>query len=121
MPTVLVVEDDPDLRHFLELMLEEAGYDVCTARDGREALGALDRHAPCLILLDLMMPIMDGRRFREEQLRGRAGRVPIVVVSARHDCTQIAQTIGAAGCVPKPFDMNVLLAIVQRLCPTHSS
>ena len=116
---VLVIEDDADLRHFLELMLEGAGYSVRTASDGGEALKILDQQAPSLILLDLMMPTMDGRRFREEQLRrDRASRVPLVVVSARHDCAQIAETLGAAECVPKPFEVDKLLDIVQRICPT---
>src|SRR5678815_5074292 len=69
-PAVLIVEDQPDLRDLLQFYLHRKGYSVDTAADGREALEKLDNgFNPCVILLDLMMPVMDGTEFRQQQLR----------------------------------------------------
>ena len=63
MPTVLIIEDDPDMRELERTALECWGFDVHVAPNGREGLRVLSEHRPCVILLDLMMPIMDGLTF----------------------------------------------------------
>jgi len=82
---VLVVDDDPDLRTLLRRMLEREGYVVAEADNGRVALTRISERVPGAILLDLMMPEMDGFEFLEELRRDEAGRgIPVIVVTA-HD------------------------------------
>ncbi len=82
--TILVVDDDPATREILRRTLEGEGWRVCEAENGREALEALAEHTPQLILLDLMMPVMDGFEFIEEYRRHEEWhRIPVVVVTAR--------------------------------------
>ena len=77
---VLVVDDDPDILDALSEILEVEGYDVQRARNGREALQRLEQAMPDLVLLDLMMPVMDGWAFARSRARG--ARPPIIVLSA---------------------------------------
>jgi CheY-like chemotaxis protein len=110
---VLVVEDDDDLRWIVAAELEERGHDVAQAADGLQALDAVVRAWPDLILLDMRMPVMDGWRFVSE-LRRRFGRVaPIVVMSAAADARERAREVGAQACLAKPFDLAALLAVVD--------
>src|SRR2546425_5042545 len=114
--TVLVVEDDFDLRDALVPILEYEGHRVVSAANGQEALDRL--HAmppPSLILLDLMMPVMNGEEFRAVQLRDPTlASIPVVVVSAHPSAEERAARIGAAGCVKKPFEIEDLLEQVRR-------
>lgn len=87
-PTIMVVEDDADVLDVIALTLEDHGYSVLVAANGRQALDKLRaaEHRPALILLDLMMPVMDGRQFREAQRRDPAlADVPVVLLSADVD------------------------------------
>jgi DNA-binding response OmpR family regulator len=118
MPTVLVVDDDPDICTMLEVYLTLEGFDVVTACNGREALHQLHDHHPALILLDLMMPVMDGVEFRRHQQREpRLRAIPVLCMSARHDARQIAAQLDIAGCLVKPVDLNTVIAAVRGLCP----
>jgi CheY-like chemotaxis protein len=117
---VLVVEDDQDIRDVLGEFLEINGYRVALAANGAEALRYLKRRregaAPCLILLDLMMPTMDGREF----LARRAGfpeltQIPVVVVTAASDPRAQLADLSATSVLRKPFDLDVLLARVNFL------
>jgi two-component system, chemotaxis family, chemotaxis protein CheY len=118
MPTVLVVDDDPDICTMLEVYLTLEGFDVVTACNGREALQQLHDHHPALILLDLMMPVMDGVEFRRHQQREpRLRAIPVLCMSARHDARQIAAQLDIAGCLVKPVDLNTVIAAVRGLCP----
>ena len=115
-PLVLVVDDDPDSRALLELALSTSGYAVATAGNGRDALSAARRHAPRLILLDLAMPIMDGFTFRIEQLRDEGiASIPVICVSGRHDALRASLGMNVAGCIPKPFDLEVVIARVREI------
>jgi CheY-like chemotaxis protein len=82
-----------------------------------EGLAALREGCPSVILLDLSMPVMDGWRFRHEQQRlpdrDLAG-IPVVVLSALHDCERQAQVLGAVDVIPKPIDFDRMLAVVRR-------
>jgi CheY-like chemotaxis protein len=114
---VLVVEDDPDLRQLVELILESAGYGVKTAEDGQVALERLADGLPCLILLDMRMPRMDGWQFARAFRARYQHRAPIVVVTAAEEAARRAADIGADDHLDKPFDIDDLLRTVARFCP----
>jgi CheY-like chemotaxis protein len=113
---VLVVEDDPDIRELLEEMLDAGGHRVLTASNGREALEVLERVAgPCLVLLDLMMPVMSGFAFLEAvQRRPDHARVSVLLISANAQVEQAARGTGVVGFVKKPFELDDVLALVDR-------
>ena len=112
---VLVVEDDPDIREVLEEMLDAGGHKVLTASYGREALAVLDRvPSPCLVLLDLMMPVMSGFAFLEELTRRPdRERVNVLLISANAQVEQVRSS-GVVGFVKKPFDLDDVLALVDN-------
>jgi CheY-like chemotaxis protein len=112
--TVLLVEDDADLVGLVSILLEEDGYCVKIAGNGREALATLEHDIPDLILLDMKMPIMNGPEFTRE-LEVRHGRqAPIVVLTAAADAHRRAAEVGADAWVGKPFDPGALLSTVRR-------
>jgi len=118
---VLVVEDDADIADALTDILADEGYEVLQAYDGLEALEVLERTTPLpdVILLDLMMPRLDGGGFRERQLADpRFQRVPVVVVSADRMVREKAHAMRAADCLPKPLDPDCLLRVVARITQT---
>jgi CheY-like chemotaxis protein len=117
MPPVLVIEDHADTRHMVEEYLQLHGVTTVGAANGLEGLGALQEYRPSLILLDLNMPIMDGWRFREEQQRltGTLARIPVIVLSALHDCANHAKTLGAIDFLMKPIDLDKLFTLVGRI------
>ena len=111
---VLIVDDDPDIRALLMSVLADDGYDAAAASNGREALELLDRWSADLVVLDLMMPVMDGWTFAQRMREKKSEPVPIVILSAATDLKRHAATIGAAGLIPKPFDLDTLLPIIER-------
>jgi len=112
---VLVVDDDPDILDALSEILEVEGYEVQRARNGREALQRLEQAPPDLVLLDLMMPVMDGWEFARSL--NPDARPPIIVLSADRNVSVKAQEIGALGWLAKPFELSELLAVVRRAIP----
>jgi CheY-like chemotaxis protein len=115
-PRVLVVDDDSMIRVTLAEALEDEGYKVETAGHGREALEVLGGWRPDVIILDLMMPIMDGWAFRAEQMRrGLAENVPVVVLSAARTAGDAARALAAQEWVQKPFDFDALLNSIARV------
>ena len=113
---LLLVEDDEDIRDALLRSLEAEGYRVTPAANGVEALDRLqDSTEYGLILLDLMMPVMNGEQFRAEQVKAsQLARIPVVVLSANRQARQKAAEIGAAACIVKPIDLDALLAAIER-------
>jgi two-component system, chemotaxis family, chemotaxis protein CheY len=112
---VLVVDDDPDILQTLGLCLSSEGYRVLMAANGKEALDILERERPSVILLDLMMPVMDGWQFVAElDHRGRRD-VPLLILSADRSVQGHAQQLRASGHLAKPFDLEELLGKVQQL------
>jgi two-component system response regulator MtrA len=107
---LLLVEDDPSIREITELGLRQAGFRVTSARDGREALVHFRNEPYDLVVLDLMLPTLDGyevcREIRKES------RVPIVMLSARSDTVDVVVglELGADDYVRKPFEMSELVA-----------
>ena len=115
---VLVVDDDPDILDALSEILEVEGYEVQRARNGREALQRLEHTPPDLVLLDLMMPVMDGWEFARSL--DPEVRPPIIVLSADRNVSVKAQEIGALGWLAKPFELSELLAVVRRAIPADT-
>ena len=117
-PTVLIVEDDPDTREMLTSFLQLEGFQTASASNGREALDRLtDDVNADVIVLDLMMPVMDGWQFRQRQVEdARLARIPTIVVSAAGR-DRMAQ-ISADAYLAKPIDMEELLSRVTQLCGT---
>jgi CheY-like chemotaxis protein len=115
-PSVLIVEDDPDTREMIGRFLELEGFTVAFAANGKQALDRLDAGTPtCVILLDLMMPVMDGWEFRRQQIRqARLARIPVVVVSAAGQ--DLIEQIHADHYLTKPLDLEELLRTVTRFC-----
>lgn len=117
--SILIVEDDPDVRGAVAALLEGAGYDVVEAEHGREALDRL--HAAdgsvCLILLDLFMPEMNGWAFREQQMKDpELARIPVLVVSADSQAAKRAITPGVIGALTKPIELDQLLRLIAQYC-----
>jgi CheY-like chemotaxis protein len=114
-PLVLVVDDDPDILDAICDILDAEGYRVSRARHGQEALEQVDSVRPDVILLDLMMPVMDGVAFAQAlRQRPLLRDIPIVVISADGN-PQRAAAVGAAGYLAKPFDIDALLAQVAGI------
>jgi CheY-like chemotaxis protein len=116
-PVLLVVDDHDDSRELLVAMLGALGFDTRTAATGRQALAAAREEVPRLILLDLMMPDMDGVVFRTVQERDPTlADLPVLIVSAHPDAESIARRLGAAGVLRKPVSLAELKSVIQRLC-----
>ena len=111
--TILVVDDDPSILYTVTEILTGEGHDVIRAESGEQALAALSRTRPSLILLDMRMPHMDGWAVARA-LRERDISVPIVVMTAAENAERWAQEIGAAGYLAKPFELDELLRSVER-------
>ena len=112
---VLVVDDDPDILEALSEILEAEGFEIRRARNGKEALERLEPEPPQLILLDLMMPVMDGWEFAQRmRQKPNAAKIPLIVLSADRNVGSKATDIGAVGHLAKPFELNDLLDMVRR-------
>lgn len=117
MPRVLVVDDDPDIRRMLEDVLTDEGHQVRVASNGREALAFVEHQSVDLILLDLMMPVMDGPAFYQAyraHVDDDPGRAPVVVISADRNVREQAAQLGVDSYLTKPFDLDALLDQVER-------
>jgi DNA-binding response OmpR family regulator len=113
--TVLVIDDDRDLLDLVSFALEDEGYKVETAANGREGLEKVRREMPDLILLDMKMPLMDGWQFAQEFHARFDEKAPIVVLTAAENARKRAAEIGAQGWIGKPFDLDDL----SRVVATH--
>jgi two-component system response regulator MprA len=115
---ILVVEDNDDLRQAMRVLLQLEGYTVFTATDGQEALAALRSGLdPCLLILDLTMPSMNGYDFRQEQLQDeRLARIPTIVCSGDGQVADKAHALGAAGFYKKPIEIEEFLQLVSAHC-----
>ena len=113
-PTILVVDDEAAIVELLQAVLEDEGYEVVTAGDGREALVSLAANQVALVLSDVMMPRLDGRELARTMHADPAHRaIPLVLLSAASPA--IVQDTPHAAFVPKPFDLDALLATVAQL------
>ncbi|MFN2432503.1 MAG: response regulator [Gemmatimonadota bacterium] len=111
--SVLVVDDSPAIVETLSTFLTLEGYEVRQAFDGREALESVRVEPPDVIVLDLWMPVMDGRSFlrRLRALPSSTRDVPVVVITA--DPRALAESLSADAVIPKPFEIDSLLRVVN--------
>src|SRR5882672_2877054 len=119
MARILVVDDEPDILLLHRLNLEGAGHDVLLAADGMKALERIDSDSPDCVVLDVMMPVLDGWGVLEA-LQTRATAPPVLVVSAKSAAADIehALTMGARAYLAKPFNSQTLLEEVAKLVAT---
>ena len=111
--TVLVVDDDPGVLEVLELALSAEGYQVVLAHNGREALERAAAKRPNVMLVDLMMPIMDGWQFVRECRKIECyGQTPVIILSAARNVNEAARDLGVQAVVPKPFNLDDLLTLI---------
>jgi CheY-like chemotaxis protein len=111
---VLIVDDDPDMIDTVAMVLEACGYPCRTAMNGREALAAAAEKRPALVLLDMMMPVMNGWECARE-LRARYGHdIRVVALTAAEHAAARARQAGADGVLSKPFSVEALRALVAR-------
>ena len=119
-PSVLIVDDDERLREFVRVNLEAEGYVVREAGSARDGLDALDEEPPDLILLDVMMPEVDGwEMLRRVQERHGVGTIPVIMFSGKVDeqSASDAASRGATGFIGKPFDPRQLIESTRQLLP----
>ncbi len=116
---ILIVDDDEGIRDFVSEVLRDEGYAVNVAATAFEGLELATHSRPSLILLDLYMPLVSGGQFLEKYRSLAAPRAPVVIFTALHDSPQSLGQLGASGFLPKPFDLEELLAIVANYVP-HS-
>jgi DNA-binding response OmpR family regulator len=119
---ILLVEDDRDLAAFMREVLATEGFDVTVAGDGRTGLAALERRSYALVVLDLMLPEMDGIEFRLRQRQHSSQwNTPALVVSAHYNVEKLAGSVGAEGYLAKPFTGEDLTAAVHQVLAAPSS
>jgi excisionase family DNA binding protein len=120
-PTVLIVDDDPKLREYVRVNLEMEGYSVKEAGSADEGLGVLDESTPDLVLLDVMMPEVDGwEMLRRVQERHGVGAIPVIMSSGKVDeqAAEEAASRGAQAFIGKPFNPQELIDQTKQLLPT---
>ena len=118
-PQILIVEDDKDVRDSVAALLDALGFETQAAGDGSEALQLLRATVPrpCLILLDLAMPVMNGEEFLQRQAADAAlADIPVILVSANTDLVEKAASLNVAGALPKPVSLSALDATLARYC-----
>ena len=111
--TVLIVEDDDDLRHIVQWVLEDEGFLVETAKDGREALDRAMARKPSLVLLDMALPIIDGYGVAAGLHETYGDTITILTMTADGHAAEKAKHIGAIGYVSKPFELDTLVNSVR--------
>jgi CheY-like chemotaxis protein len=116
MACVLIVEDDEDVRDFMDVLLRASGYETMTAANGAIGLEMMQHRRPCVVLLDMMMPVMDGWTFRARQLADPdLAPVPVIAVTAAFSPSDVKARLDVR-CLPKPVDFERLLDEVSGAC-----
>src|SRR4051812_7477254 len=117
MQSVLIVDDDAELRDVLAEFLVDEGYEVRSAPNGAAALAALEQGAPSVILLDLAMPVMDGTSFRRRQLADpKLADIPLLVMSANDSVAVVTSELKVWALLPKPVHPEFLLEMLRAIC-----
>jgi len=115
---ILITDDDPVIIELLQVNLEFEGYDVVSAGDGQEAVAKAAEHLPDLVILDIMMPRMDGWTARAELLKNpRTAEIPVIFLSARAQQADLRKgnESGVAAYVTKPFEPVELLDLIAEV------
>ena len=117
----MIVDDDPAIRRVVADILEMSDYEVRMASNGAEALEEVHHEPPAMVLLDLMMPVMDGWEFLRRCRRDETcGALPVAVMSAARDAGAISDELGAAAFLPKPFELDDILTVVNRFAGSYA-
>ncbi|MBD2200846.1 MULTISPECIES: response regulator [Calothrix] len=111
-PKVLIADDDASYRLMLTLILEERGWEVSTANNGREAIRKVLAQKPDLLILDYQMPVLTGGEVYQN-LQSNGIKLPVVLVSSESALEKLASSLGIADFLHKPFDVGELITIVQ--------
>ena len=113
--TILVIDDASDVVELLEFKLKKEGYEIVTAGNGVEGLEKIRLNKPDLILLDIVMPLMDGYTFVQEIKKIKdAANIPIIVVSVKDQMQDLFRIEGVRDFLVKPFAPDVLMARVSK-------
>jgi DNA-binding response OmpR family regulator len=112
---ILVVDDDAGIRRLVGYVLGDEGYVVDEAPDGKTAMAVISRHHPDIIILDMKMPGMDGWEFARVYREQYGRQAPIIVLTAAQDAAERASDVSAEGYLPKPFDIETLLARISAM------
>ena len=116
MNKILIVEDDSDFQDIYQLYLQGESFQVFTAMNGKEAMAVLEKETPDLIILDLIMPVMDGEEFYV-WLRGQAKwrLIPVIIASVNEKMPQrVIELGGVSGTLKKPFEIDALLEKIRE-------
>ncbi|WP_238381762.1 response regulator [Mucilaginibacter pedocola] len=116
MGRILAVDDDSDILEVLQFILEDSGYEVDTLSDGHYLLDTIEKNAPDLILLDIMLGNMDGRELcKEVKKKAETHDIPVILISASHNISGTLSQDGAPDdFIAKPFDINNLLSKIKN-------
>jgi CheY-like chemotaxis protein len=118
-PLLMVVDDNPDICNVLQIILESDGYRVITASDGLDAWEKLQQNErPSLILLDWMMPRMDGESFMKTFRTSPLSNIPVIIMSGQKEATNRGRELQGNVCLVKPVELDELLAAVRRFANT---
>src|SRR5437763_1838470 len=113
--TVVVIEDDKAILEVVKIILQDGGYSVVTIEDGNEVFPAIEKETPHLVLLDIWMAGHDGRTIAKKlKSHEKTKHIPIIMVSANNETEKIAKEVGANGFIQKPFNIDDLLAMVEK-------
>lgn len=116
MKKILLVEDDTSIRELLTEILEDEGYSVVSGANGSEGLKSLEKTIPDLIIMDIMMPVMDGYAFRKEILKNnKFNQIPVLVMSAQSQVLEKLETHDLKNFINKPIELSHLLETVNTL------
>lgn len=121
-PKIMAVDDDERSLRLIEAMLAPNGYDVVLINGGKEAINAVHEQKPDLVILDIMMPDIDGYSLLSAIKADEITRdIPVIMVSSiGYDMNRnLAQELGAVGYITKPFELKSLLDTINRFYPDH--
>jgi twitching motility two-component system response regulator PilG len=120
MKRILVVEDNAELAKLLELILRRAGYEIAVAVDGFDALRQFEVQQPELVLLDIMLPNLDGYEVCDRIRHELNSDVPVVMLSSLDSYLDMERSrqVGATDHIAKPFDKDVLLKVIEKYTGT---
>lgn len=116
-PTILVAEDEPSIRELIDDFLASEGFVTLTARNGREAIAVAMSRQPDIVLMDMMLPEMDGAEaIRCLRHDARTSSIRVIAMSADARALQTARALTVDGMLSKPFDLSDLLALIATQC-----
>ena len=120
--TILIVDDEPVARAFIQKKMTEQGYTVIMAANGEEALDAIDKARPDLILLDVEMPKMNGYTFIGELVKKNLQpRIPVAAVTAHEEMGPIFKRHGVRGYLIKPLNIDLAVAKIQEILGSNTA